>query len=301
MATLGTSLRLTAVVVAAMFTLGAGESIQPTWSLPADVKTVTVNGYPMAYVERGAGPSLVLVHGAVSDYRTWHGQLSTLSSRFRVIAVSLRRYFPERWDGKGQDFSEQQHAADIASFLERLGPSPVYLVGHSRGGMVAILAARSRPGLVRKLVLMEAPLTALDPAYKNTEDPRIARWQKTAKLFETDGIDTGLEFFVDDVAGAGTWKRFTDERRQAIRDNAWTIAGQLSDTATISCADVGALKMPVMLVVGEKTTRQFMQIVEATHKCIPTAEHVVVANAGHGMHRDNAAAFDAAVLKFFSD
>ena len=72
--------------------------------------------------------------------------------------------------------------------------------------------------------------------------------------------------------------------------------GQLGDTATITCADVGSLKMPVLLVGGEKSTRDFQNILDATHKCLPSAERVVIPNAGHGMHRQNSAAFDAGVL-----
>jgi esterase len=295
-------LRFTIVVAAATFLLGAGQVIQPTWDVPSGVKTVTVNDYPMAYVERGTGPVLLLVHGATSDYRVWQAQLSSLSSRFRVIALSLRHYYPERWNGKSHDFSEEQHSRDVTAFVDRLGAGPVYLVGHSRGAHVAIFAARSRPDLIRKLVLMEPALTALDPAtYKRDDDPRVARWKKAAKLFETEGIDNGLEYFIDDISGAGTWRRISEERRQPLRDNAWTIAGQLRDTATITCADVGSLKTPVLLVAGQKTTRQFVEILDATQKCLPSAERVMIPDASHGMQRDNPGAFDAALLKFLME
>src|SRR4051794_13632043 len=123
--------------VMAAFLLGASEPGQLTWELPAGVKTLTVNGYPMAYVERGAGPTLVLVHGAVSDYRTFAPQITSLSPRVHVIAVSLRHYYPERWNGKGSDFSERQHAQDLIAFIERLGTGPVYLA--------RILAAACQP------------------------------------------------------------------------------------------------------------------------------------------------------------
>ena len=302
MTTLGHYLRFTLIVALSSLTLGAGESAQPTWQLPPGVKTLTVNGYPMAYNERGAGPTVLLVHGAINDYRSWEPQMSSLSSRLRVIAVSLRHYYPERWDGKSNDFSERQHAEDVTALIERLGSGPVYLVGHSRGGMVAILAARSRPELFRKMVLMEPPLTALHPpASGSSEDPRVARWRATAQRFDAGDIEGGLEYFVDDVAGPGTWKQRTDAQRQVTRDNAWTIVGQLGDTATITCADVGGLKMPVLLVGGEKTTQDFLNILDTTHKCLPSAKRVLIPNAGHGMHRQNSAAFDAALVKFLFD
>jgi len=44
---------------------------QAPWALPAGVAAVDVNGYPMACVERGAGQTIVLVHGSLSDYRYW--------------------------------------------------------------------------------------------------------------------------------------------------------------------------------------------------------------------------------------
>lgn len=299
---LGQYLRFTLIVALWSLPLGAGESAQPTWQLPPGIKTLTVNSYPMAYVERGAGPTVVLVHGAINDYRSWEPQMLSLSPRLRVISVSLRHYYPEPWNGKGNDFSEKQHAEDVIALVEQLGTGSVYLVGHSRGGMVAILAARSRPELFRKVVLMEPPLTALHPpASGSSEDPRVARWRATAKRFETGDIEGGLEYFVDDVNGPGTWKQRTEAQRQVTRDNAWTIVGQLGDTATITCADVGGLKMPVLLVGGEKTTQDFLNILDATHKCLPSAKRVLIPNAGHGMHRQNSAAFDAALVKFLLD
>jgi pimeloyl-ACP methyl ester carboxylesterase len=301
MTALAKSLRVTVAFAAAVLILGAGEPVQRTWEIPAGVQTVTINGYPMAYAEAGSGPALILVHGAASDYRSWKAELASLSPRFRVIALSLRHYYPERWNGSGQDFSEEQHARDVVAFIDRLGGGPVHLVGHSRGAHVAIFAARSRPALIRKLVLMEPALTALDSGYKRDDDPRVVRWHKTAKLFEAHGIDRGLEFFIDDISGPGFWQRLSDDRRQRLRDNAWTIPRQLDDTASISCADVGSLKMPVLLVVGQKTTRQFIDIIDATQKCLPSAERVMIPDAGHAMQLDNPAAFDAALIRFLSD
>jgi len=125
------------------------------WILPAGVKTLEVNGYPMAFLESGTGESVVLVHGGGTDYRTWRRQVESPPRGFRLIGVSLRHYYPERWDGKGGTFSIRQHAEDVAAFIEALKVGPVYLVGHSRGGSVVVRTAQARPALVKKLVLME--------------------------------------------------------------------------------------------------------------------------------------------------
>jgi esterase len=81
-----------------------------TWALPEGVKSIEVNGYHMAYRDEGSGVPLVLVHGAVNDYRVWAGQVPEFAEKYRVIAVSLRHYYPERWNGVGDDFSIEQHS-----------------------------------------------------------------------------------------------------------------------------------------------------------------------------------------------
>ncbi len=42
----------------------------PTWPIPEGIKTVDVNGYPMAYQDSGSGTAIVFIHGSLADYRT---------------------------------------------------------------------------------------------------------------------------------------------------------------------------------------------------------------------------------------
>jgi hypothetical protein len=88
----------------------------PAWALPDGVKSIEVNGYHMAYRDEGSGVPLILVHGAVNDYRVWAGQVLEFAEKYRVIAVSLRHYYPERLNGIGSVFSIEQHINDAAPF-----------------------------------------------------------------------------------------------------------------------------------------------------------------------------------------
>ena len=72
-----------------------------------------------------------------------------------MISVSLRRFFPEHWDGVGNDYLMAQHVADVIAFIEQIEPRPVDLMGHSRGGHIAFRVAEQRPDLLRRLVLAE--------------------------------------------------------------------------------------------------------------------------------------------------
>src|SRR5215475_7592228 len=176
------------------------------WALPPGVKTLEVNGYPMAFLESGTGEPVVLVLGAGTDYRTWRRQLESPPPGFRLIAVSLRHYYPERWDGKGGTFSVRQHAEDLVIFIEALGVGPVYLVAHSRGGSVAVRTTQARPALVKKLVLMEGAFGALlEKPVSGDAGQGLSPIAKAVKArFDQGDIDGGLEVWADRDT-PGTW------------------------------------------------------------------------------------------------
>src|SRR2546423_9510125 len=120
------------------------------------MQTLRVNGYDMSYLEIGEGPPLACVHGSLCDFRIWSVVLGPLTRKHRVIALSLRHFFPDYWDGVGDTYSIAQHVDDVIGFIEKLDIGPVNLMGHSRGGHIAFRVAQRRPGLLRKLVLARA-------------------------------------------------------------------------------------------------------------------------------------------------
>lgn len=272
-----------------------------TWPLPEGVATLPVNGYPMAYMARGTGPTVVLVHGVMCDYRCWQGQLDGLSGSHRVVAVSLRHFYPEKWQGAGDRFTLMQHARDLASFIERLG-QPVHLVGQSYGAHVAYEMARARPDLVRKLVLGEAPTDSLLAAQDAQGNAiRVQRAAETERIIRGGDLDGGLQFAVDAINGQGAWNRLPAFAKALVRDNAWTVVGiGKDDPPRVRCEDMGALQMPVLLVTGENTTPRFRAIVQQQAKCMPRAQVAAIPRAGHGSPYQNAADYNRAVQSFLA-
>lgn len=277
----------------------ATKEVTPTWAIPSGVSTQTVNGYPLAYTSKGSGPTIVFVHGVLVDYRYWQEPLGTWTSDYRVVAISMRHFYPEKWDGKGDDFTIAQHAKDIAAFIESLG-GPVYLVGWSYGGRPAFEVARTRPDLVKKLVLMEGGpdmrprLPGIPPDADVTD-----RAAKVAKFFDAGDVDGGLQFAIDDIAGPGVWDRLPELRRQFNRDNAWTIVAiGREEPYSRTCSEFGSLKMPVLLIKGETTTPRLRDIVLEESKCLPQATVVTIPKAGHSIAAMNPPAFKQAVYSF---
>src|ERR1041384_3076135 len=230
------------------------------WAMPPGAKAVTVNGYPMAYAECGAGETIVLVHGSLSDYRYWAPQFASPPPGFRLVAVSLRHYYPEPWNGQGDDFAVQVQADDLAAFIEQLDIGPLFLVAWSRGGSVALGATKRRPDLVRKLVLMEPVIACLCPKDDSGKrDPALIRLETAATYFASGDVEAGLRYFVDDLNGPGTWDRRTDEQRRLARDNAWTLVRQVTDTDAVTPDDLRTMRMPVLLMGGERGPQYLAQ------------------------------------------
>ena len=153
----------------------------------------------MPYLDIGEGPPLVCVHGSLCDFRIWSAVLGPLTRQHRVIAVSLRHFFPAHWDGIGDTYSIAQHVDDVIAFIEKFDTRPVDLMGHSRGGHICFRAAQRRPDLLRKLILAEPGGEldgTLDPDFKPGPSPLAARIAASADVIAKGDVDGGLQIFM---------------------------------------------------------------------------------------------------------
>jgi esterase len=251
------------------------------------MQTLSVNGYDMAYLDIGQGPPLVCVHGTLGDFRTWSAVLGPLSRQRRVISVSLRRFFPEHWDGVGDDFLMSQHVADAIGFIEKLDTGPVDLMGHSRGGHIAFRVAQARPELLRRLVLAEpgGELDAsLDPAATPGHSPRASRIAVCAGKVSGGDIDGALTMFVDMIDGDGAWARLLAAPRQQLRDNVCTLIGQVGENrAPFTRADAESILTPTLFVGGVDTRGSLPAVLRALAAHVPNSRTAMIPGARHWM------------------
>ncbi len=274
-----------------------------SWKLPPGVRALEVNGYDMAYLERGRGAPLVLVHGSLSDYRTWGLQMGPFGAGYRTISVSLRRCYPEPWDGHGDDFSVRQHADDLSVFIQKLDAGPVHVVAHSRGADVALLLAARHPDRVRGMVLSDpAPLNDMLPATPEVTaalEKRLAIVTAAVARLLQGNRDGGIELFTDAVSAPGTWKRLSEAARQIRRDNVWSLKSLVSDARErFGCRDAGMIDAPVLLIAGEKSPRLYGLMQAALLACLKHSQAVTIPGASHGLFREKPDAYNAAAIDF---
>lgn len=276
----------------------AAQDANPSWKIPEGLKSINVNNYPMAYREEGEGEPVVLVHGSMVDYRTWNVVLPELVKKHRVFAPSLRHYYPEKWDGKGDDFSITQHASDVAAFVRALKLSAVKLVGHSRGGAVALTVARLHPDVIRSLVLMDASgLESLLP--KTTEGQSAAQGGMLMRKEVREKLDAGdkekaAEIFLE-FAVPGMWATLPPERKAVLYDNIGT-GVVVESRPDITCSDISKFSFPVNFITAEKSPKRYSEMFAAMRACKNLPEPVVISKAGHAMHVQNTKEFNAALL-----
>jgi esterase len=258
----------------------------------------------MAFVEQGEGMPLLLVHGALGDYRHWMQQMEPFGAHYRTIAVSLRHCWPERWGGEGEDFTTQQHTNDVAAFISALNLGPVHLLGLSRGGYIAFRVAQNFPDLVRTLVLVE-PSGALDASLEPARapvSPLIAPgpiFTEAAVRIRRNEIDEGLGPAIDAICGPRSWEHAPEKIKQIMRDNARTLLGQIKERrAPFSRADAEAIAAPTLLMAGERTPETFHRILDGLQSAFRNVQRVLIPAASHMSNIDNPQDFEREVLAF---
>jgi pimeloyl-ACP methyl ester carboxylesterase len=120
-------------------------------------------------------PRLLLVHGSVVNGDTTWAAQRPLAERFELV-VPNRRGFPPGPDVARVDFEDE------AVWLDRYLEPGTHLVGHSYGGVIALLAAARRPELLRSLVVVEPPCLGVargNPVVDAYEARSALLWQET--------------------------------------------------------------------------------------------------------------------------
>ena len=266
------------------------------------MQSFRVNGYDMAYVEVGKGAPLVLVHGTLGDFRTWNCVMGPLSKKHRVISLSLRRFFPEHWDGVGDDYKMAQHVSDVIAFIEQVEPQPVDLMGHSRGGHISFRVAQRRPDLLRRLVLAEpgGELDGmLDPAFKPGPSPLAAMIAASAEVIARGDTDGGLQIFMNGLEGPGTWNRLPATPKQLLRDNATTLIGQMRDQRPpFSKADAEAIKTPTLFIGGSSTRGTLPMVLRALAANVKGSRTEMIPGTTHPMFEQAPQRYCEIVLEF---
>jgi pimeloyl-ACP methyl ester carboxylesterase len=216
-------------------------------------------------------PRLLLVHGSVVNAElTWSAQ-RPLAGRFEIVAPN-RRGFPPGPDVEHVDFEEE--AVWFEQFLE----PGTHLVGHSYGGVIALLAAARRPELVRSLAVVEPPALGVTRGV-----PAVDEFMALTEAHWTRGPGDPAEFlrgFLSLVGSSIPPGNFTPELLQGAR----TLMVERSPAeAVIPFDQLARAPFPKLVVSGGHSV-VFEAVCDVLEERLG-AERAVLPGAGHSVQR----------------
>lgn len=271
---------------------------------------IDVNGTRLAYRLSGdSGAPVVFVHGSLGDLRSWSGQEAQFARFFRVLVYSRRYHPPNPPVDDHQPYSAKEHSEDLAGLLLNLDIAPAHIVGSSYGAFTALQLVRDHPQLVRSLVLAEPPVISLLTGSESGDSARRA--------FFTYGLDparaaftrgdsvAAIRDYVDAVSGRGTFDRLPAATRADMLAHTFEMRREmLAERADylpiVSCAELGRITTPVLLVRGERSPRLFQLISDELARCLQNDTTVVIPGVGHPPHAGNAAYYNQVVARFIA-
>lgn len=275
----------------------------------SELKTVLINGDSFSYMDIGKGEPVVFVHGALGDYRTWEAQMDAFAKNHRVIAYSRRFAYPNKQAiNDSNDYSVTAHAKDLTQFIKILDIGPVHLVGHSKGAFTSLLTALEHPELLRSLTLGEPPVMSLlqnVPDGSNLLNDFVTKvFIPTEEAFKNNNDKKAVELFVGGVLKDSLYfSQAPQQQKDIMMDNIVELrAALLTGTLfpPLDCDEIKTLKMPVLLIKGDRSPEILTLIIDELDSCIANNELVTLPNSSHGLEYENPTEFNRTVLDFIS-
>lgn len=260
---------------------------------------VPVPGGRLYWEAVGEGAPLILLHGHSLDRTMWDAQMADFSRHFRVIRYDLRGYGRST---RPRENENRLHAEDLRLLMEHLGIARAHVVGLSLGGTVALDMLALHP---ERLLSVTAASGDVFDFYPAPEDPwtpaAIATRRAEIAALRAGGVHAFKRRWLDDLTTRG------GGCVNAIRPKLWDQIAKwtawqplhleprlLLGRSLIDRLRARAWIVPVQILTGDADQWRDNRLVRA----FPGVPQAIVPNSGHMMNMENAAGFNAAVLRF---
>jgi pimeloyl-ACP methyl ester carboxylesterase len=244
---------------------------------------VEANGITVNYTVEGAGPPLVMLHGASSSAaEDWAAQRPLFRQAFRLYLVDARAHAGTRWDVR-DGFSRDMLVGDLLAFVDALNLRTFHLLGFSMGAMTALVFATRHPERLRTAVIcgidvQREPRASvarrlMDPKRIEEEEPQWA-----AQLERRHGP----------VQGEGAWKRLMS-----------AIAADVASQPLLTHAELRRVRVPTLLVYGDRDVFVPVDHVAALYRQLPDARLFIAPDSPHQVMVSQPSLFNQACAGFY--
>ena len=253
------------------------------------------DGVELSYVEQGepSGIPMLLLHGVSDSWWSFEPVLPHVPASLHAFALSQRGHGDSGRPAVG--FAPHEFAADVAAFMDVVGLGSAVIVGHSMGTSIAQRFALDHPGRVVGLVLAGSFFASWrgSPAVVDLWDSVISTL--------TDPVDPAfVREFQESTLARPVPPAFLDTIvRESLKVPArvWRAVFASFLEADFS-AQLGEIKVPTLIVWGDRDAICPRSEQEALAAAIAEAQLVVYADAGHALHWEEPERFAADLVAF---
>ncbi len=287
---------------AAMLLRKAGIHEDLDWSaVDKPGRLIEIDGYKVHYIDQGAGPAMVLIHGFGGQTYSYRHLIPIFARDHRVIAVDLKGYGYSERDARA-GLSRTAQVAMLKALLDRLGVSRATFVGHSMGGGIVQRFAVTHPEMVDALVLA---------ASVNAEDTPGRRMR--AMMPPAPVVRQIVPLMAKLTARRllrGSYYHpasLTDEVRDEymrpvrLRGSMDGLIAIMREGASDPPVDVSRITQPVLLLCGAHDRIVPLAVAQGIRQRIPHARMVVVDKAGHQLLEEQPRECARAILEFMHE
>jgi pimeloyl-[acyl-carrier protein] methyl ester esterase len=254
----------------------------------------------------GQGPDVILIPGLTSSRDVWDATVAQLSATHRVHALQLAGFAGEPVAAAAGDGPiVQPFVEDLNRYIEHNHITRPAVIGHSLGGVSALILARDHPGNVGRVMVVDAlPFFSLliDPnATAQSIEPQAAA-ARDQMIAMTD-----QQFAAGQAATIARLVR-TEAQRQVATD--WSLTSDRSAVArgmydimtTDLRPDLASIQTPVTIVYASDPAiapeAAITGFYTNLYAALPNHRLVKIDQTYHYIPLDNPTAFAAAVEEF---
>lgn len=245
--------------------------------------TIETNGRTTAYEVDGAGPPLVLLHGATGSGGDHFAPLRPLlSAGFRCYVPDARGHGGTAWD-PSEDWTTAELVADLDAFADAVGLTTFHLLGYSLGGMTGLHFAARFPDRIRTLVAI---------SIGTEREPRLAVGRVLMDPDRIEREDPGwaarLAARHDPAHGPGSWRRLLD-----------AIVADIAAQPLLSARELRAIDAPTLVIAGDRDPFAPIAQAAALARQVQDGRLLVLPDVGHDSLVDHLPLLEAALTDFY--
>lgn len=268
--------------------------------------SIEIDNFKVFYdqTENSTHGNVLFIHGNLASKEWWHPTMELLKSDAtgydssgHLVAVDWRGYGESLGLKSYEEIDFDRFAEDHLKILDSLNLKDVKVVGHSTGGLIALMAILKRPELFKSCVLLDS----VGPKGLELQLPKdqvLAHFQmmadnpdycKTVMAATIHGVDpnsSSFEKLFNITRGCDSvmWKGVIDHLSSKIN-----ITEQIED-----------IKLPTLILHGEKDMVLPLEGSKELHRMIPHSDFKVLKNHGHSFNQEDPKGFVAELSHFWN-